>query len=97
MNGHFSLFHLLGRFITTYSAILLILVAFVEAQINFCFLSRSQSKHKKEAFPRKTRRPQQYVDNDQNADLEYVIPKVSRFYSSIETCLSDRNLTLYRS
>ena len=66
-----------GRFITTYSAILLIIVAFVEAQINFCFLSRSQMKHKKEKHSRKSRRPQQYVDNDQTADLEYVIPKAS--------------------
>lgn len=66
-----------GRFITTYSAILLIIVAFVEAQINFCFLSRSQMKHKKEKHSRKSRRPQQYIDNDQTADLEYVIPKVN--------------------
>lgn len=55
----------------------MILVAFVEAQINFCFLSRSQMKHKKEKHARKSRRPQQYIDNDQTADLEYVIPKVS--------------------
>lgn len=68
-----------GRFITTYSAILLILVAFLEAQINFCFLSRSQTKHKKEKYARKSRRPQ-YVDNDQTADLEYVIPKVCEIF-----------------
>lgn len=75
---NFPLFFLqsIGRFITTYSAILLILIAFIEAQINFCFLSRSQTKHKKEKHSRKTRRPQQYIDNDQTADLEYVIPKV---------------------
>lgn len=65
-----------GRFITTYSAILLILIAFIEAQINFCFLSRSQTKYKKEKYSRKSRRPQQFIDNDQTADLEYVIPKV---------------------
>lgn len=67
----------IGRFITTYSAILLILIAFIEAQINFCFLSRSQTKYKKEKYARKSRRPQQFIDNDQTADLEYVIPKVS--------------------
>lgn len=65
-----------GRFITTYSAILLILIAFIEAQINFCFLSRSQTRYKKEKYSRKSRRPQQFIDNDQTADLEYVIPKV---------------------
>ncbi|XP_031620984.1 ras guanine nucleotide exchange factor Q-like [Contarinia nasturtii] len=72
-------YHLLesenGRFITTYTAILLILVTFLEVQINFCYLSRSQMKYKKEKNSRKSRRPQQYIDTDQNADLEYVIPK----------------------
>lgn len=58
---------------------MLIIVAFIEAQINFCFLSRSQLKHKKEKHARKSRRPQQqYIDNDQVADLEWNIPKVCK-------------------
>lgn len=69
-----------GRFITTYTAILLILVTFLEVQINFCYLSRSQMKYKKEKYSRKSRRPPQYVDTDQNADLEYVIPKVCKMF-----------------
>lgn len=74
-----------GRFITTYSAILLIIVAFIEAQINFCFLSRSQLKHKKEKHARKSRRPQQqYIDNDQVADLEWNIPKVCKRNHMVE-------------
>lgn len=51
------------------------MVAFVESQITFCFLNRSQIIRKKEKCNRNNRRGQ-YIDNDQAADLEYVIPKV---------------------
>lgn len=76
-----------GRFITTYSAIFSILIAFIESQISFCFLSRSQTRRKKENFLKKPQRAAlAYVDNDQNADLEYVIPKVCFvFFSPIYT------------
>lgn len=84
-----------GRFITTYSAIFLIIVAFVEAQINFCFLSRSQMKHKKEKHSRKSRRPQQYIDNDQTADLEYVIPKVC--FAKFQNNASKKNVKIKQS
>lgn len=65
-----------GRLITTVTAIALVLVAFLESQINFYLLNKSQTARKKQrAAERKNRKL--YVVNDQSADLEYVIPKVS--------------------
>lgn len=64
-----------GRYITTFTAIVSIIIAFVESQITFCLLNKSQLVRKKSKINRKNRRAQ-YVDTDQTADLEYVIPKV---------------------
>lgn len=66
----------LGRLITTLTAIALVVIAFLESQINFFLLNKSQIAHRKlKRAERKNRIL--YAVNDQSADLEYVIPKVS--------------------
>lgn len=61
--------------ITTIAALVLIIVSFIETQINFYLLNKSQIAHKKRRNAERKNR-QLYVVNDQSADLEYVIPKV---------------------
>lgn len=68
-------FLFVARYLTTFTALISIVIAFVESQITFCLLNKSQIARKKSKCNRKNRRGQ-YVDNDQAADLEYVIPKV---------------------
>lgn len=63
-----------GRLITTVTAITSVLISFVESQISFCLLNRMQLSYNKAKF---TKGKSRYVDTDQSADLEYVIPKVS--------------------
>lgn len=70
----------LARYITTFAAIISILIAFVESQITFCILNKSQLARKRSKCNRNRRG--QYVDNDQAADLEYVIPKVTKIQIS---------------
>lgn len=62
--------------ITTVAALLLIIVSFIEIQVNFYLLNKSQIAHKKRRNAERKNR-QLYVVNDQSADLEYVIPKVT--------------------
>lgn len=62
--------------ITTVTAIALVLVAFLESQINFYLLNKSQVARKHQRSVERKNRIL-YVVNDQSADLEYVIPKVS--------------------
>lgn len=67
-----SFISLPGRIITTSTAIVSVVIAFIQSQITFCLLNRSQIAQ------RNTRRANRnlYIDNDRYVDLEYVIPKV---------------------
>lgn len=63
-----------GRIITTVTAIALVIIAFLESQINFYLLNKSQTAKKKLRIAERKNRIL-YGVNDQSADLEYVIPK----------------------
>lgn len=69
-----------GHYCTTITALISIIVAFIESQITFCFLNRSQIVHRKEKCLRKNHRTQ-YID-DVNADEEYIIHKNDKVCST---------------
>lgn len=71
-----------GRLITTITAITSVLISFVESQISFCLLNRMQISHNK--AKKLKRAKNRYIDTDQSADLEYVIPKVLSFFFSLD-------------
>lgn len=67
-----------GRLITTGTAVLLVVVTFIEAQLNFYLLHRCQRARTKRRRAERKNRQLYGSGNDQSADLEYVIPKVNK-------------------
>lgn len=88
-----------ARSITTGTALLLVCVSFVEAQLNFFLLHRSQrERRRRRQAERKAR--QMYAGNEQSTDLEYVIPKVGNpiaCESCTMNCISNINLLCFHT